>query len=151
MLNHVPAAAAESGHQPATADGFGQGREYRRVLEHFFRLPGHPERFDGAPVSGLDQAQPGEPGVRDHPGHRADVLRPAGPDENDMYLRHGIVPILGASPDNLVAFDGRCIPAEPLRSALRVGRKNAALPPSRALSAGRLDRLGAHNITGTDS
>ena len=98
MLNRVPAAAAESGYQTATADGFGQRREYRRVFEHFFRLPRHSERFDGAPVSGLDQTQPGQSGIRDYPGDRTDVLRPAGPDENDMYLRHGKLPILEAEP-----------------------------------------------------
>ena len=46
--------------------------------------------------------------------------------------------------ESRAAFERRCIPAEPLRSSLRFGRKTPGIPPSRALSAGRLTTLGAH-------
>ena len=73
--------------------------------------------------------------------------------------------LLAACGKTRAAFERRCIPAkqpvgEPARrsagdasrlnrvasrrSSLRVGRKSAAIPPSRALSAGRLPDLGAH-------
>ena len=43
----------------------------------------------------------------------------------------------------------RCIPPEPLRSSLRFGRNTLGIPPSRALSAGRLTGLGTHVTSST--
>ena len=94
VADRFPPATAQSGDQAATADRFGQRGEHRGLLEYVFGLPGHAEGLDGAPVARLNQAQPGEPGIPDHPGHGADVLRTPWPDENDVDVRHEGLPIL---------------------------------------------------------
>ena len=52
--------------------------------------------------------------------------------------------LLTACGQSHAAFDRRSIPAETRRSSLRFGRNTPGIPPSRALSAGRLTGLGTH-------
>ena len=116
-------------------------------VSSLFRVPCWTEGRSGSQDRPRDQATPRIPRARGRSGFAAERAPPPIPPARRKRRLLAACGQSHAAQFSRWGLDGRCIPPEPpptgrtgtsFRSSLRFGRNTPGIPPSRALSAGRL-------------